>query len=56
LTDKGSRIGVDDALLGRMIDSLGAMLDSGGALSYSAYRLLNVRSLSLICPWFLAGD
>jgi F-type H+-transporting ATPase subunit alpha len=54
LTGKALRIGVGDALLGRVIDPLGAMLDSGEALSYSAYRLLDVRSPPIIARDFVA--
>ena len=54
LTGKGLSIGVGDALLGRVIDPLGAVLDNGEALSYSTYRLLDVRSPPIIARDFVA--
>lgn len=54
LTGKGLSVGVGDALLGRVVDPLGAVLDSGEAPSYSAYRLLDVRSPPIIARDFVA--
>jgi len=54
LTGKRLDIGVGDALLGRVIDPLGAPLDGGAAVSYSARRLLDVRSPPIIARDFVA--
>lgn len=54
LTGKGLSMGVGDALLGRVIDPLGAVLDNGEVLSYSTYRLLDVRSPPIIARDFVA--
>ncbi len=54
LTGKALSMGVGDALLGRVIDPLGAVLDNGEALSCSAYRQLDVRSPPIIARDFVA--
>ncbi len=54
LTGKGLSTGVGDALIGRVIDPLGAVLDDGEALSYSTYCLLDVRSPPIIARDFVA--
>lgn len=54
LTGKGLSMGVGDALIGRVIDPLGAVLDDGEALSYSTYRPLDVRSPPIIARDFVA--
>lgn len=54
LTGKRLSIGVGDALLGRVIDSLGSPLDDVGAISFSGSRLLDVRSPPIIAREFVA--
>ncbi|PTN12187.1 F0F1 ATP synthase subunit alpha [Nitrosomonas aestuarii] len=54
LTGKRLSIGVGNALLGRVIDPLGIPLDGTGAISFSASRLLDVRSPPIIARDFVA--
>ncbi len=54
LTGNRLSIGVGDALLGRVIDPLGIPLDSAGSISFSTYRLLDVRSPPIIARDFVA--
>src|SRR4030065_184622 len=51
----GARRGivVGDGLLGRVIDPLGVPLDDGGPISFSARRLLDVRSPPIIARDFV---
>jgi len=54
LTGRRLSIGVGDALLGRVIDPLGIPLDGVGSISFSANRLLDVRSPPIIARDFVA--
>lgn len=54
LTGKRLSIGVGRALLGRVIDPLGAPLDDAGPIQFSTYRLLDVRSPPIIARDFVA--
>lgn len=54
LTENRLSIGVGDALLGRVIDPLGIPLDNAGSISFSTYRLLDVRSPPIIARDFVA--
>src|SRR3989338_3600104 len=53
LTGRRLSIGVGDGLLGRVIDPLGVPLDDGGPISFSARRLLDVRSPPIIARDFV---
>jgi len=54
LTGKRLDIGVGDELLGRVIDPLGAALDGGEPVNFSARRLLDVPSPPIIARDFVA--
>ncbi|SFK86473.1 F-type H+-transporting ATPase subunit alpha [Nitrosomonas aestuarii] len=54
LTGKRLSVGVGNALLGRVIDPLGIPLDGAGTISFSASRLLDVRSPPIIARDFVA--
>jgi len=53
LSGRRLSIGVGDGLLGRVIDPLGTPLDDGGPISFSARRLLDVRSPPIIARDFV---
>lgn len=53
LTGRRLSIGIGDGLLGRVIDPLGVPLDDGGPISFSAHRLLDVRSPPIIARDFV---
>ncbi len=53
LTGKRLSIGVGNTLIGRVIDPLGVALDDAGTLSFSAHRLLDVRSPPIIARDFV---
>ena len=54
LTGKRLDIGVGDELLGRVIDPLGAPLDGGEPVNFTARRLLDVASPPIIARDFVA--